>query len=49
MRVQGLVDESQLGGRGGGNAVYRKELMRRRKETRWLRVGGEPGQQVEWL
>lgn len=40
-----MVDESQLGGcRGGGDAVYRKELMRRRKETKWLRVGGEePG------
>ena len=24
--------------------MYRKELMRRRKETKWLRVGGEePG------
>lgn len=45
-----LIDESVTGCRGG-NAVYRKELMRR-KETNWLRVSGqepEDGQHVEWL
>lgn len=27
--------------------MYRKELMRRRKETKWLRVGGEEPERAD--
>lgn len=45
-RVSGSVDESLVGWRGR-SAVYRKELMRRRKETKWLTVGGEEPERAD--
>lgn len=31
----------------GGDAVYQKELMQRRRETTWLRVGEEEPERVD--